>query len=91
MVKEIFQMEDKANSTNRLLISAAELAKMLGASVRHIRRMDANAQLPQSVRLGRLVKWRLEEIKAWIQTGMPNRELWNIKAGNKTINYEEPQ
>jgi excisionase family DNA binding protein len=61
---------------DRLLIDADELARLLGVSVRHVRRMDAGGEIPRAVRLGRSVRWRRDEIIAWIVAGVPDRDRW---------------
>ena len=59
-----------------LLISAAELARRLGVSLRHVRRMDAAGKLPTPVRLSRCVRYSADEVCAWIAAGAPDRRTW---------------
>jgi len=59
-----------------LALSAEDLAVMLGLSLRKIRRMDAAGFLPRPVRLGRSVRWPIEEIKRWLAAGGPDRRTW---------------
>lgn len=49
-----------------LLITAAELAKLLHVSTRTLWRLRSAGELPEAVRLGGAVRWRLDEIKKWI-------------------------
>lgn len=57
-----------------LLITADELATLLGLSARTVWRMHSAGRLPAPVKLGRAVRWRQKEIDAWIEAGCP--ESW---------------
>ena len=59
--------------TTKLLISARELADMLGVSSRTVWRMNATCDLPAPVKLNRSVRWGLAEVSAWIELGCPTR------------------
>ena len=62
-----------------LALSAADLARTLGVSLRHVRRMDSAGHLPKPVRLGRAVRWALHGpggIQAWLAAGCPDRATW---------------
>ena len=62
---------------NRVLaIPAAKLAKRLNISLRHLRRLDSAGKLPKPIRLGRSVRWSVQEIKSWIKAGAPDRKTW---------------
>jgi excisionase family DNA binding protein len=63
---------------DKLLLSAEEVAGLLGFSVRHVRRLDSADQLPAPVRPGggRAVKWRREDIEGWVAAGCPDRRTW---------------
>ena len=59
-----------------LALSGSELAKRLGLSLRHIRRMDAAGKIPRPVRFGRSVRWPLSGpngIIRWLEQGCPDR------------------
>ena len=58
-------------------MSAAELAEMLGVSVRTVRRLDSAGKLPRTRRLGGSVKWSRTEIEAWIRAGCVDRKEWD--------------
>lgn len=53
------------------LLTAARLAAILDISVRTLRRLQATGRLPHSIRLGGSVRWRAEEVQAWIDAGCP--------------------
>jgi predicted DNA-binding transcriptional regulator AlpA len=57
-----------------ILVTAAELAEMLRVSKRTLWRQVSARQVPQPVRIGAAVRWRLEEIKKWIADGCPTPE-----------------
>jgi len=51
------------------LLDRRTLAALLKCSPRHLDRMRKDGQIPQPVKLGALVRWRREEIDAWISGG----------------------
>lgn len=54
-----------------LLISAAEVARLLCISTRTLWRQLSAGQIPRPVRFGGTVRWRAEEIRRWIAEGCP--------------------
>ena len=61
-----------------IAVDAVGLAELLGLSVRTIRRLDACGKVPQPVKIGGAVRWRREEIDAWLAAGCPDRDKWEI-------------
>ncbi len=59
-----------------LALSGRQLAEKLGVSLRHVRRGDAAGWLPRPIRIGRSVRWPVEEIHAWMKAGAPPRRQW---------------
>jgi predicted DNA-binding transcriptional regulator AlpA len=59
-----------------LLIDAEGLAKMLDRSLTSIRRDDKAGRIPRPITLGGAKKWRVAEVKAWVQAGCPKRAAW---------------
>jgi excisionase family DNA binding protein len=53
------------------LYVADDLASLLQCSKRNIWRLNDSGALPGAVRVGRLVRWRVEAINDWIQNGCP--------------------
>lgn len=53
--------------------SRDELAELIGCSVRHVDTMRKRMFLPETVRLGHLVKWTGISIRRWIESGCPVR------------------
>jgi len=61
-----------------LVATAAEVAKLLGISERHLWACHADGRLgPRPLSFGRAKRWRVAEIHAWVAAGAPPRELWN--------------
>jgi len=59
-----------------LLLSARDLAAMLRLGLRTVRSMDAAGKLPAPMRIGGSVRWRLDELRAWLDAGAPDRATW---------------
>lgn len=49
------------------LLSAREVAGILGISERQVWRMVSAGELPAPKRVGTLTKWRRSEIEAWVE------------------------
>lgn len=60
-----------------LLADAKAVAALLGLCVRSVRSMDASGKLPQPLRIGGRVLWRVSELHQWIEAGAPDRKTWN--------------
>lgn len=67
-----------------LLVDANGLSPLLSAGVRTIRTWDQLGKIPEPVKLGGRVLWRVREIRRWIAAGCPPRDQWAaIKAAAK--------
>jgi len=64
-------MNQTAQIDEPLLINADELAVLLGMSARTIWRMLSTGKLIEPLRLGGSTRWRLEEVRQWIDEGCP--------------------
>ncbi len=60
----------------RLVVKAAEAAALLGVSRAQFYRKHKAGLVPLPVRLGGSVRWRLDELQAWVAAGMPCRQHW---------------
>ncbi len=69
--------------TERILIDAKEAAALCGLGISTWYNLVASGKVPDSVRLGRSVKWRREELLAWIDAGCPARTAWKTLSGRK--------
>ena len=65
-----------APDPERLALDARQLGNALNLSLRAIRRADSAGRLPRPVRVGRSVRWPVEEIRRWLAAGAPRREVW---------------
>lgn len=73
-----------ANSANaslypNVLLTAQQVGECLSVSSRSIWRYDAVGAIPRPIRRGRLVRWRADEIAAWINAGCPDRKVWELR------------
>lgn len=59
-----------------LLLRASDAAALCNTSVRTWRAWDRTGRIPQSVRIGRKIFWRPDELMAWITAGCPDRITW---------------
>ena len=66
----------------RLLLSAAELARLLGVSRSTVWTWHSSGKIPLPVRIGGTTRWRRREIEAWIATGCPARARWQAEFGS---------
>lgn len=66
--------EAEKTLTSPKLINASDLAEMLGISERTIWRLIASGKLIQPIRIGKSVRWRLEQVNQWIESGCPTTE-----------------
>ena|SRR5438445_4308597 len=64
-----------------LLIDFDGLAALLSISRPHLERLEsAGAIGPARIKLGRSVRFRLEEVRDWIRCGCPRRVEWTWPA-----------
>lgn len=56
-----------------LLITADELAVKLSMSTRTLWRLLSAGKLPEPVRLGGSTRWRVDEVRQWINDGCPTQ------------------
>jgi predicted DNA-binding transcriptional regulator AlpA len=68
-----------------LLTDAAGVGHLLGISRASVFNLQATGQLPRAaLRRGKIVRWSIEEIRAWTLAGTPSMERWEvIKQGSK--------
>jgi prophage regulatory protein len=66
----------QASVSEPIVLNAEQVAQTLGVSVRTIRRLDCAGKLPKPVRIGGAVRWRRDELEAWVAADCPDREKW---------------
>jgi predicted DNA-binding transcriptional regulator AlpA len=69
-------LEKQSESPPPELIGADGVAAMLGIGERTARRLDVEGRLPMPVKIGGSVRWRLSELRDWIDAGCPPRQKW---------------
>ena len=57
-----------------IVIGVEEFAQLMGVTPRTIWRWDSTGKVPEPVRPGGAVRWRLADIKKWIDAGCPERD-----------------
>jgi predicted DNA-binding transcriptional regulator AlpA len=59
-----------------LLLRAREAAALCAVSLATWWRWHAAGRCPAPVRNGSTVRWRAEELRSWVEAGMPARKEW---------------
>lgn len=62
-----------------LLLSAKQAAALCNRSLRTWRSLDSGGQIPRPVRIRKATLWRLDELRAWIEAGCPDRQPWEAQ------------
>jgi excisionase family DNA binding protein len=52
-----------------VLLDVRAVAALLGCSARHVYRLADAGHMPPPVRLGALVRWRRQDLDAWLASG----------------------
>ncbi len=60
----------------RAVFRAGEAADFLGVSRATFYRLDARGAIPRAVRIGGVRRWRIEELRRWLERGCPARDRW---------------
>lgn len=75
-------------SPSKMLLSVNDVARLVGVSVRTVRRMLSAGLLPAEIRLNRTIRWRFYDIANWIDLGCPDR--WAFEAARRNHASGEP-
>jgi excisionase family DNA binding protein len=63
-----------------VLITVKETAALLGITSRHFNALRSEGKIgPQCVRLGACIRFRRDEISAWIAAGAPDVQTWKTR------------
>lgn len=66
-----------SNLVEALLLDARAAAQLLAVSESTLWKLHSSGRIPNPMRLGgRVVRWRREELEAWVRAGCPPRERW---------------
>lgn len=63
-----------AATMNPTHIGVAGVAAMFQVCTRTVRQWDASGAMPRAQRIRRVVRWSLEDLRAWAEAGCPSRE-----------------
>ena len=74
---------EKSTAVGERLLTVRQVADRLGVSTRQVWKLTAAEKLPAPVRLSRSVRWRANELDAWIKADCPARNRW--KASRKVV------
>jgi predicted DNA-binding transcriptional regulator AlpA len=66
----------KIPDTAGLMVDTKTFAMLLNISSRHLIRLRDLKALPEPIRLGQLVRWRLAEVLEWIEADCPPQRVW---------------
>lgn len=61
----------RADSSESLLVTADEVAALLGISTRTLWRLCSGGRCPTPLRLGGNTRWRRSEVELWVAQGCP--------------------
>lgn len=75
----------KSSAPPCLALNAAEAARQLGISERHLWALHSQGRIPRPVRLGRATRWPLDELRAWLAAGSPPRDRWEVLRREGTV------
>lgn len=64
-------------NAGRLMLDCMEAAALLGVSRAMYWKLHSQARIPLPIRFGRVVRWRKQELEAWIAAGCPPRDRWD--------------
>lgn len=65
-----------ATQLEPLAVDADGAGRLVGVSGRTWRRMNAGGLVPRPVRLAGSVRWRVDELRRWVDAGAPSRSKW---------------
>lgn len=54
------------------MYDVGDIATLLKASNRHVRRLADSGRMPRPLHIGRLVRWRIAEVDEWLAAGCPS-------------------
>jgi predicted DNA-binding transcriptional regulator AlpA len=65
------------NREDRLALSAIDAAALVGVSRAQWWKLQSSGKIPLPVYLGaKAPRWRLDELRAWLAAGAPDRQTW---------------
>jgi excisionase family DNA binding protein len=65
---------DTTTAAEPLLIPVEQVGAILNVSTRTVWRLLSTKRLPEPVRIGGSVRWRLDQVRQWIEAGCPPQQ-----------------
>ncbi|TKJ32883.1 MAG: AlpA family transcriptional regulator [Planctomycetes bacterium B3_Pla] len=72
-----------ATRTRPELLKAAEVAKMLNISARHLWRLRAARQIPAPVQIGGSTRWKLRDLVIWLDMGCCSQQEFEARTAGQ--------
>ncbi len=76
MVRRSHLVQGELPDDMGLLLDNRQACELLSISERKLWQMWHSGRMPQPVRLGRVVRWGYEELRAWVNAGCPAAHAW---------------
>jgi predicted DNA-binding transcriptional regulator AlpA len=73
---EVARARREESHDSAYAVTAARAATLFGMGVSTWWRSTALGTTPAPIKIGRSTRWRLEELRAWMEAGCPRRERW---------------
>ena len=77
-------LSGKLPEDGSLLIGKKEVSELLNISARTLSRLVDEKAMPNPIRLGNKVQWRIREIVEWVEADCPPQRHWNYFEGRGT-------
>ncbi len=74
-------MSETKIPTEPLLVDAKTAVWMIGVGKTKLYALHASGRLPEPIRLGRAVRWSVQELREWTAAGCPARDRWQAMNG----------
>jgi len=68
--------EQSKGNPQSIAISAKQLSRLLGVSLRQVWRLNATGKLPRLIRIGGSVRWNRAEVLRWFDASCPDCQAW---------------
>ena len=71
------------SETTPIAVAAAQAAALLGISRAQIWKLHSAGRIPMPIYLGaKAPRWRVDELRAWLAAGAPDRASWEKLKGD---------
>lgn len=65
------------------LLTVRDVAAALKISVRQVWKLNSAGRLPAPLRVARSVRWKRDELAAWVDADCPVRDRWLAMRGSR--------